>query len=422
MASDESENGEAAHRWAPVGNKTAQGGQGKGRQVRSEAGQLGFEKRLLKPRDRRARGRFLREVTSYQTLDHPQLPRLLDHNAAAWQDRSVDLFLVLDFVDGETLSDYMGRHGPLDLEAALQLIGKVIDAIEHCHENDVVHRDIKPLNIILRDGSTADPVIVDFGLSFNAQDPDAPDLTRVNEEVGNRFLRLPEHATGGRNPASDVAQIVGLLFYLLTGVEPRILVDDEGLAPHQRAAARSILDATLKEPQLRRVLAIFDRGFRTRTNERFETAQQLREGVNAINMPDSVGDDYDDLLSRLDDAVAAVDHQEQQRRQLILQRFFLRANNVVQALAGSKELGASQGGGPDGLTAPEPFRIISLALAPQGVIAQNMVVFRFTLVGTNEVEMSVDGATVWRGLNPEDPVLERSIIAPVVERYLETYG
>jgi serine/threonine protein kinase len=71
---------------------------------------------------------------------------------------------------------------------------------------NVTHRDIKPANVALRNDDITKPVLVDFGLSFN--DSDADDLTRVGEEVGNRFLRLPEHAFGERGAASDVAIVI----------------------------------------------------------------------------------------------------------------------------------------------------------------------------------------------------------------------
>lgn len=67
-------------------------------------------------------------------------------------------------------------------------------------------------------------VWVDFGISFNHTEDD--DLTRVNEEVGNRFLRLPEHAPRGSSPVSDVTQLAGLVLWVLTGVEPRALQDE----------------------------------------------------------------------------------------------------------------------------------------------------------------------------------------------------
>ena len=78
---------------------------------------------------------------------------------------------------------------------------------------------------------------MDFGLSFN--DAEEDDLTRVGEEVGNRFLRLPEHATGGRGAASDVTQLAGILIYSVSGCEPRVLLDKEYKMPHQRLPARA---------------------------------------------------------------------------------------------------------------------------------------------------------------------------------------
>src|SRR4051794_21005825 len=80
--------------------RTFRGGQGNGFEVVDADGRRGFLKRLNRQNDPKARGRFRREVVSYETLKDPRLPRILDHNSDAWNQKGIGLFLVLEFVDG----------------------------------------------------------------------------------------------------------------------------------------------------------------------------------------------------------------------------------------------------------------------------------------------------------------------------------
>ena len=116
----------------------------------------------------------------------------------------------------------MSEGKAIDVDTGLACVKELASVLNRCHENDFTHRDLKPANIVLRNSDITTPVLVDFGLSFNNAEEDNP-LTRLNEEVGNRFLRLPEHRRGGRAPASDVTQLAGIFFYIITGHEPRVL-------------------------------------------------------------------------------------------------------------------------------------------------------------------------------------------------------
>ncbi|GLZ49749.1 hypothetical protein Acsp06_59340 [Actinomycetospora sp. NBRC 106375] len=357
-------------------------------------------------------------MTSYETLaGHPSLPELWDHNADRWDDLKVDLFLVLEHIEGGTVGDRVRELGLLDIDQAIGLTRQLCDIVQFCHENDVVHRDLKPENIILRSGETNDPVIVDFGLAFNDIE-DEPELTRVNEEVGNRFLRLPEHSSGGRNPVSDVTQLVGLLFYVLTGVEPRVLQDGDGHMPHQRPEVRGRLD-TLEatRPQLRRLLSLFDRGFALRTASRFPGAAQLREALTAIMSQDPARPDLDDLFRSLDADVSAEDRRRVAEAASAINAFRSGLYSSLSQIAKERSLDISWGNGPDTFSKERPSGVCRYALTVPGVIPTSHPEWTVELVGVGEFSLVRDGVQVWRGTDPAEPELLSVIYIVLVEQF-----
>lgn len=261
--------------------------------------------------------------------------------------------------------------------------------------------------------------MIDFGLSFNSQDPELSDLTRVNEEVGNRFLRLPEHSTGGRSPVSDVTQLIGLLFFVLTGLEPRTLVDQDGHKPHQRAEAHERLSAVFTGQHLLRILSLFDRGFDPRLSTRPQSASMARDLLHcAFSAAGRDGDSLDELLGQLDHEITQPHHQDVTTNARRLQFFSQSATQLIRRFAASRQLNCSQGGGPNDFTGSNPYCLLRLALSPSGVIPQEFVEFRFELRGMNDVVLSTGSEEIWRGADPNDPNLADVLIRPVVALFL----
>jgi eukaryotic-like serine/threonine-protein kinase len=241
-------------------------------------------KTLSNNKDKERRERFRRECVVLETLDHPSIPKFIASNSSEFRGEE-PLYLVTEFIGGTTLAKKIDSDKLLDKDTAIDLAERILSILEFVHSKDVVHRDIKPDNIMLREQSYFDPVLVDFGLSFN--EDYAMLSTETLQQIGNRFLHLPElqsDSSNKRNPISDITQVCGILLYTLTGLPPTVLLDEHGRMPHQRDKIRESLAAVDGENEL---LPVFDRAFRQATSERWHSARQLRSRLESIRIPDA---------------------------------------------------------------------------------------------------------------------------------------
>lgn len=161
------------------------------------------------------RAQFQQEARVLAVLSHPCLPRVTDH----FTERG-GVYLVMDFVEGESLDRYVRRVGALPEEQVARWAVQLLDALALCHKHRVVHRDIKPQNIIIR--PTGEAVLVDFGL-VKRWDPRDPRTRSIVQGMGTYEYASPEHfyiAGHHTEPRSDLYSLGATLYYALTGREP----------------------------------------------------------------------------------------------------------------------------------------------------------------------------------------------------------
>ena len=263
------------------------GGQGNAWRVRRKGdGQDGFLKAIRSKRDPERRARFSREANAYATVTVRGIPRLIETNAHLWKDAALEPYMVTEFIEGPTLRQWREGRQRVSLHDAVGVTRELLAILKACHDEDLVHRDVKPDNIILADGDPGRPVLLDFGLSFR-KDSEIDFATEDGQEIGNRFLRLPELAAGSplkQDVRSDLSFAGGILYYLLSGKHPYILEDAEGRLPHQRDKPLAILQGAAGA-QLPRLLSVFDKAFAPRIVDRLSSADEMRTSMERVMAP-----------------------------------------------------------------------------------------------------------------------------------------
>jgi serine/threonine-protein kinase len=287
------------------------GGQATAKLVRNKAtGQIAFAKILSRQGDMERRARFFREATTYATTKHQLIPKLLESNAQHYEDSEYKIYLVTDFIEGLTLSEYITSNGLLSFDSASSVLMGLIDVVDYLHTNDWVHRDIKPDNIILKNSNPKMPVLLDFGIGHKTGVIGGFE-TDYAQELGNRFLRLPEMSAGStakRDKRTDISFLGGILCYLMTATPPSVLIDEEGRMPHQRAAIVRTLRIGF-HGQFSSLLDFFDKSFSQKFSGRFSSIQDMRSFLQRLidmHRNPSIDEDslsIDNILSSLNTKV-----------------------------------------------------------------------------------------------------------------------
>ena len=157
------------------------------------------------------RERFLREARHAAALAHPNVVQVFD----AGEDEGRP-YIVMECVEGETLADVLARRHRLPWREAVGLALQVCAGLQHAHDAGLVHRDVKPQNLLLRADGTLK--LVDFGIARAAE---ATRLTQAGTILGTAAYLSPEQATGEEvTPAADVYSLGAVLYELLTGRTP----------------------------------------------------------------------------------------------------------------------------------------------------------------------------------------------------------
>lgn len=161
------------------------------------------------------RRRFNREIQISRTLDHPNVVRMIDFG-----EQDSVLFLAMEYIQGETLRDMLPTKG-FPLHQALELAQGIVQGLIHAHQRGVVHRDLKPDNIMVTQGNLVK--VMDLGL---AKREESENVTRTGDTFGTPAYMAPEQITGASlQPATDQYALGVMFFELVTGRRPFEIAD-----------------------------------------------------------------------------------------------------------------------------------------------------------------------------------------------------
>jgi len=161
-----------------------------------------------------AADRFLREMTMASQLNHPHIARLLDSGQRDWL-----VYFIMPYIEGPSLRELLSRQRRLGQADTLRMACELLDALDHAHQHGIVHRDVKPDNVIVSPSVGA--VLLDFGIAraiITAGDR----ITRTDITVGSSAYMSPEQIDASQeiDGRSDLYSLGCVLFECLTGQPP----------------------------------------------------------------------------------------------------------------------------------------------------------------------------------------------------------
>ena len=155
--------------------------------------------------------RFKREALSVSNLSHPNIVEVYDVG-----EEDGNYYIVMEYIEGKTLKQLLQKRGALTLTEVIDIMSQLTDGLAHAHEAYIIHRDIKPQNIMIEDNGRIK--ITDFGIAMALN---STQLTQTNSVMGSVHYLPPEQANGkGSTVKSDIYSLGILMYELLTGSVP----------------------------------------------------------------------------------------------------------------------------------------------------------------------------------------------------------
>jgi serine/threonine-protein kinase len=224
--------------------------------------------------------RFRREARAVAQLSHPNIVTVIDRGEEGNRQ-----FIVFEYIEGQTLKEIVEERGPLPVREAVELAIGVAHGLAFAHQNGLVHRDVKPQNVLLN--GDGEPKVTDFGI---ARSLDVAGVTQTGTVLGTSHYIAPEQASGQPVDAqSDVYSLGAVLYELLTGGVP---FDGESFVSvalkHVHEPPPSVLDSRPDVPL--RLAAAVDRALAKEPQDRFPTmdafAAELEEVLAGVERGD----------------------------------------------------------------------------------------------------------------------------------------
>ncbi len=162
------------------------------------------------------KNKFLKEARRIAKLNQSGIIKIF----TAFEERNT-AYYVMEYIEGESLSDKVKRGGIIDCESARQYISQISKSLQYLHSNNLAHLDVKPANIMIRNSDNA-AILIDFGIS-KQYDNDGVATSTTITGVSHGYAPLEQYSgseLSGFSPASDIYSLAATLYYIITGMVP----------------------------------------------------------------------------------------------------------------------------------------------------------------------------------------------------------
>ena len=323
--------------------------------------------------DSLAIARFQREAYAMAELNHPNIVGISDVGDADDQQ-----YIVMEYIDGLTLKQYINEHAPLANEEAIRIGDEILAAMALAHSSGIIHRDLKPQNILITKDGTAK--VTDFGIAKALSETS---LTQTNSMFGSVHYLSPEQARGGNaTPQSDLYAIGIIIYEMLTGAIP---FDGDSAVTialkHFQENLPSIINQNKNVPQALENVVI--KATAKKLSDRYANVTDMRRDLNLALSLDHA---HDPKLTFTEDADATK----------ILPKMLIPNNgNTDKLVTKVTQDTASHGaaGGIEPLVGTSKKKRVPKGLIIGGVVALILVIAVAALIWTTPKEVKVPDVT-----------------------------
>ncbi|MEK6611970.1 MAG: protein kinase [Gemmatimonadota bacterium] len=225
------------------------------------------------------RTRFLREAETAAQLSHPNIVPIY-----AVDEKGGLVYFVMGFIDGDNLAKRIKDRGPMPPDEVRRILREVADALSYAHANKVVHRDIKPDNILL-DAQSQRPMVTDFGIARAISDGNEARLTATGIAIGTPAFMSPEQSAGDRDVdgRSDLYSLGVVAYQMLCGDLPFNANSTPALLVKHLSERPIPIDQRASVPPdlARAVMLLLEKN----PDDRFQSAAELKAALETGNMP-----------------------------------------------------------------------------------------------------------------------------------------
>jgi serine/threonine protein kinase len=219
--------------------------------------------------------RFRREAQAAASLSHSNIVSIYD----VGQEEEIH-YIVMEYIEGTTLNDVIKEKSPLQIEEAIRIASQICEALEHAHHNQIIHRDIKPHNILI--GKNGRVKVTDFGI---ARAITSSTITQTGSVIGSVHYFSPEHAKGTfTGEQSDLYSLGIVMYQMLTGRLP--FIGDSPISVALKHLQENVEDPRKVNPLIpQSVENVILRAVRKNPADRYSSATQMLEDLESCLQP-----------------------------------------------------------------------------------------------------------------------------------------